>query len=224
MRRSSSAARPEYTRSSSHRYRDPEATKRLKQGLASAQHFEEALAYGFAPKPSSPLLSPRNQPDFSDNHLHAFLNDSQFLDDSSQFGRDTEDEDHADSSDDEEDIPASYINFNEQAYDPSPKRPSRKSTASRPSASRHRKNIEGDMFGEREMTLRLTLTKPEIHDGERALGQRQQLKAIRRDRYAADEPLAMRDHMTVTHAKSNSRDEGGAGKVQGLLRKLRQRR
>ena len=218
-KRTSLAVPVDSSRGPSQYYQHPEARLKLKQCLASPQKFEEALEYGFAATPLSPPMSPRNGPDFSDNHVQRFLKDSEFLDTSSQFGGLSSQGEHegesSDGEDDEDDSLRGYIGFKDQAYDL--KKSAKKSKSSRKSQTQHRKVLDGDMFGDREMTLRLTLTKPQLRDDGAA--SRVQTRAVKRDLPTVAALPSQRQPSVAREGQ----DDGNANKVHGLLRKLRSR-
>lgn len=166
-------------------------------------------------------MSPRVLPEFSDNHVQRFLEDSEFLDTSSQFGDLSQESEEPDSEGDEDDGASSqarsgYVDFADQACN---SRHNTRNTASlRYSQTHHRKLFDGDMFGNREMTLRLTLTKPQLReDGSHT---RMQTIAVKKDPQAPGELSIVRQPATV----GGSREVDGPSKMHGLLRRLKTRR
>lgn len=144
--------------------------------------------------------------------------DSKFLDDSSQFGYDSQDETESVETDNEngsergysafgKDI--NYTGFDEQAY-------VRRRSNSRPSRSLRRKTLDGDMFGEREMTLRLTLTKPEARDD--GTGWFMDHAQQENDAFELQQQQRMREHIAMQRAVSRD------GKKQNLFSRFKGRR
>jgi hypothetical protein len=169
-------------------YQDPEARLKLREYLASPQKFDEAVAIGFPStdlfsatpevagdgRPAKKRLSRQVPPDEPPPHLHTFLNDN---DDDEE--EEEEEEAEAEADEDEEDEDEGHDNKTSlnsdqpSVADPdSPKTPQNFETPvlrpGRPSTDRthvSRPSEGGSAQAPsslREMTLRMTLTRPDL--------------------------------------------------------------
>ncbi|KAF5711337.1 hypothetical protein FMUND_8971 [Fusarium mundagurra] len=130
-------------------YRDPEARKKLRAYLASPQKFDEAIEFGFpsqdGPRPQTGL---NKASAYEPDRLRSFLEDdrsSRYSDDASAA---------------EPDSPKTP-----QLFDKTPHIRSLRSSNEHSSYSRGEKSIY-DPAASREMTLRMTLTRPDLRQSE----------------------------------------------------------
>ncbi len=223
-----------HTQSPSQYYQDPEARMKLKIYLASPQKFQEVLEYGFPSFTSSEAERPNVErlsfaADRASNDAQTFLrnNTLSFLD------NDDEDEDERSGfSDAAESYDASIDDdkftlgnhslvrhSNTYKFEPTTKllsRPSRGSSSlHRPSHDRHLPRWNGS----REMTLRMTLTKPEFRDPE------ENLDGWQARPLALHDPLALQELPQVLNDLHDSmpfRTTHGKGKARSLWKKMKQ--
>lgn len=137
-------------------YQDPEARQKLRAYLASPQKFDEAIEFGFPSKDGSPREPTFTRPVGSKKEnakepdkLRSFLEDdrsSRYSDDASVA---------------EPDSPKTPQLFDK----PAPVRPARTSIEQPPCAPRSDKSVL-DQASCREMTLRMTLTRPDLRQSE----------------------------------------------------------
>ncbi|KAM6531435.1 hypothetical protein FSOLCH5_000903 [Fusarium solani] len=137
-------------------YQDPEARQKLRAYLASPQKFDEAIEFGFPSKDGSPREPTFTRPVGSKKEnakepekFRSFLEDdrsSKYSDDASVA---------------EPDSPKTPQLFDK----PAPVRPARTSTEQPPCAARSDKSVL-DQACCREMTLRMTLTRPDLRQSE----------------------------------------------------------
>ncbi|KAJ4196814.1 hypothetical protein NW767_002131 [Fusarium falciforme] len=137
-------------------YQDPEARQKLRAYLASPQKFDEAIEFGFPSKDGSPREPTFTRPVGSKKEnakepekFRSFLEDdrsSKYSDDASVA---------------EPDSPKTPQLFDK----PAPVRPARTSTEQPPCAARSDKSVL-DQASCREMTLRMTLTRPDLRQSE----------------------------------------------------------
>lgn len=213
-------AQPAHARSPSQYYNDPEARRKLKQYLASPQNFEEALEFGFPSAATAVASGAPQLPEFSDNHVHSFLKDSTFLDDDNylfrymldRHGQDGHNEDDRSDYDSDRASPLTPT-------DPAQYHAITTDTPQLASPLQCRKTWDGAMFaGQREMTLHLTLTRPEV----RGDGQTPRYGVFTRDDPLALDALpTMPDHEAVKGFQSGAAE---SRKVRGLWRRLMPRK
>ncbi|RSL77351.1 hypothetical protein CEP51_009141 [Fusarium floridanum] len=137
-------------------YQDPEARMKLRAYLASPQKFDEAIEFGFPSKDGSPqettltkLVESKKENVPEPDKLRTFLEDdrsSKYSDDASVA---------------EPDSPKTPQLFDK----PAPVRPARTSTEQPPCAPKSDKSVL-DQASSREMTLRMTLTRPDLRQSE----------------------------------------------------------
>ncbi|KAF4455020.1 hypothetical protein F53441_2581 [Fusarium austroafricanum] len=127
-------------------YQDPEARKKLRAYLASPQKFDEAIEFGFSgPRPHTGF---NKNSTYESDRLRSFLEDdrsSKYSDDASAA---------------EPDSPKTP-----QLFDKTPHIRSLRSSIEHSSYSRGEKSIY-DPATSREMTLRMTLTRPDLRQSE----------------------------------------------------------
>ncbi|KAG5801985.1 hypothetical protein H9Q71_013429 [Fusarium xylarioides] len=130
-------------------YRDPEARKKLRAYLASPQKFDEAIEFGFPSKDGPrPHTGFNKASAYEPDRLRSFLEDdrsSRYSDDASAA---------------EPDSPKTP-----QLFDKTPHIRSLRSSNEHSSYSRGEKSIY-DPASSREMTLRMTLTRPDLRQSE----------------------------------------------------------
>ncbi|KAF5971770.1 hypothetical protein FBULB1_9066 [Fusarium bulbicola] len=130
-------------------YRDPEARKKLRAYLASPQKFDEAIEFGFSSKDGPrPHTGFNKASAYEPDRLRSFLEDdrsSRYSDDASAA---------------EPDSPKTP-----QLFDKTPHIRSLRSSNEHSSYSRGEKSIY-DPAASREMTLRMTLTRPDLRQSE----------------------------------------------------------
>ncbi|KAF4954180.1 hypothetical protein FGADI_5503 [Fusarium gaditjirri] len=130
-------------------YRDPEARKKLRAYLASPQKFDEAIEFGFSSKDGlRPHTGFNKTSAYEPDRLRSFLEDdrsSRYSDDASAA---------------EPDSPKTP-----QLFDKTPHIRSLRSSIEHSSYSRGEKSIY-DPAASREMTLRMTLTRPDLRQSE----------------------------------------------------------
>ncbi|KAF5616677.1 hypothetical protein F52700_12972 [Fusarium sp. NRRL 52700] len=130
-------------------YRDPEARKKLRAYLASPQKFDEAIEFGFSSKDGCrPQTGFNKASAYEPDRLRSFLEDdrsSRYSDDASAA---------------EPDSPKTP-----QLFDKTPHIRSLRSSNEHSSYSRGEKSIY-DPAASREMTLRMTLTRPDLRQSE----------------------------------------------------------
>ncbi|KAF9769494.1 hypothetical protein IL306_013101 [Fusarium sp. DS 682] len=130
-------------------YRDPEARKKLRAYLASPQKFDEAIEFGFSSKDGPrPHTGFKKNSAYEPDRLRSFLEDdrsSKYSDDASAA---------------EPDSPKTP-----QLFDKTPHIRSLRSSIEHSSYSRGEKSIY-DPTASREMTLRMTLTRPDLRQSE----------------------------------------------------------
>lgn len=185
---------------SARHYQDPEARLKLRVYLASPQKFDEAIEFGFPSMEDRELLS-KHRPSLSRSHNTApcktFLHD----DAPSIFDNlDLSDDNDSDSTSvPERDSPYTPVDttFHSDAIllSPSDATSSGSSTTlyTRPTIRHHSSEPFAQMLaGSREMTLRMTLTRPDLRADEKAL-------------YAhttGDDPLAL-EHLPPTKSDAD---------------------
>ena len=205
-----------------HHYQDPEARLKLRVYLASPQKFDEAIEFGFPSKDEKdPLQLPLHRPSLSRNHNTAPCRT--FLHDDSPSLFDALDSDES-SSDDaaslpERDCPCTPIDsaFHTDAtlLSPSVATSSRSSSTlfSKPTLHQQQQHHHASepfaqmLAGSREMTLRMTLTRPDLRADEKAL-------------YAhttGDDPLAL-EHLPPTKKEADIWDT--LPKDRGVVRRF----
>ncbi|CCT62320.1 uncharacterized protein FFB20_08967 [Fusarium fujikuroi] len=130
-------------------YRDPEARRKLRAYLASPQKFDEAIEFGFSSKDGPrPHTGFNKASAYDPDRLRSFLEDdrsSRYSDDASAA---------------EPDSPKTP-----QLFDKTPHIRSLRSSNEHSSYSRGEKSIY-DPAASREMTLRMTLTRPDLRQSE----------------------------------------------------------
>lgn len=163
-RRSSQTPTPPIFDPEATHYQDPEARKKLRMYLASPQKFDEAIEFGFPSTADNDILGPHYQLPHIGNHarkfsrdMHTFLRDGKlsFLEDSTTGGNQGLALSDADSVADMESptTPSSTgLSFREH---PSHRQSSIDSPLASPAHS-------GSGQMNREMTLRMTLTRPDL--------------------------------------------------------------
>ena len=199
-------------------YQDPEARLKLRVYLASPQKFDEAIEFGFPSlDEKDPLQLPLHRPSLSRKHNTApcrtFLHDDS---PSLIHGLDYDDDSSNDAASlPERDYPCTSIDsaFHTDAtlLSPSVATSSRSSSTlfSKP-ALRHyhtREPFAQMLAGSREMTLRMTLTRPDLRADEKAL-------------YAhttGDDPLAL-EHLPPTKKEADIWDT--LPKDRGVVRRF----
>ncbi len=213
-------------------YQDPEARMKLKIYLASPQKFQEVLEYGFpsftGPEAEIPKVGRLSlAADRASNDAQTFLrnNTLSFLD------NDDEDDDERDGfSDAAESYDASIDDdkftlgnhslvrhSNTYKFEPTTKLLSR---PSRGSSSLHRPSHDRPLprwNGSREMTLRMTLTKPEFRE--------ENLDGWQACPFALNDPLALQVLPPVLNDPHDSmpfRTTHGKGKARSLWKKMKQ--
>lgn len=184
-------------------YRDPEARLQLRVYLASPQNFDEAIEFGF-PSMEDTEDRPLSRPPLSRAHKTApcktFLHD----DIPSVFDAlDDDDEAESTTSLPERDAPYTPMHsvFNHDAMLLSPSVATSSGSSStllpKPTLRHHTSEPFAQLLaGSREMTLRMTLTRPELRADEKAL-------------YAnttGDDPLAL-EHLPPTKKESDIWDQ-----------------
>lgn len=137
-------------------YQDPEARMKLRAYLASPQKFDEAIEFGFPSKDESPkettltrLVESKKENIQGPDKLRSFLEDdrsSKYSDDGSAA---------------EPDSPKTPQLFDK----PTPVRPARTSAEQPACAPKSDKSVL-DQASSREMTLRMTLTRPDLRQSE----------------------------------------------------------
>jgi len=179
-------------------YQDPEARKKLRMFLGSAQKFDEAVEFGFpSTRAGDDTITPRyhlppittDARNFS-RDMHTFLRDDKmsFLEDNGD-----DDEELASDGDSVTDLespvtPSSVgMSFRGHTRHASPSNFSSLDSASFPPHP-----IAGRL--NREMTLRMTLTRPDLRaDEEHLYGWQAQQKSVKEDR----DPFALEElHLT----------------------------
>jgi hypothetical protein len=201
-RRSSHAATPPVFDPEATHYRDPEARKKLRMYLASPQKFDEAVEFGFPSYPGQEPMPHRYQlpPITTDarnfsRDMHTFLRDEtmSFLQDKDDDGED--DNNGLDSDGD------SMADLESPVTPSSTGQSFRFHTRQQPS-----KNSSLDSNGvplihpiggrfNREMTLRMTLTRPDLRADEDQLYGWQAQKGTKDDPFALED-LQLSDDMT----------------------------
>ncbi|KAJ4023283.1 hypothetical protein NW752_003744 [Fusarium irregulare] len=131
-------------------YQDPEARKKLRECLASPQKFDEAIEFGFFSKDggSRPQTGVFTKNAAHPDKLRSFLEDdrsSKYSDDASAA---------------EPDSPKTP-----QLFDRAPRIPSSRNSVEHSSRSKADKYMP-DTAASREMTLRMTLTRPDLRQSE----------------------------------------------------------
>ncbi|KZF23786.1 hypothetical protein L228DRAFT_124062 [Xylona heveae TC161] len=172
-------------------YQDPDARLKLRVYLGSPQKFDEALEFGFptTDRASNGPQQIRTETRPAKIHPETFLaeKDTSFLDDPDEDAKaddddDDDDDDDADAEDDDDDgpseddndVPATPCDTDGRFRSVYPL-PSIKSTStdSRPSRSTVGRNqidpLAPTLVGHREMTLRMTLTRPDLRADESLL-------------------------------------------------------
>ena len=153
-------------------YQDPEARNKLRQYLASPQKFDEAVEFGF---PSSPPIVTQ---EFNQNKSHfrsISSNDAQtFLRDETISFIDRYDEDsEEDSSEVELESPVTPRDANDDIFRSGGSHPLFSSLDSKDLPSLdfkfHQRSFPQDPMANREMTLRMTLTRPDLRAPEEEL-------------------------------------------------------
>ena len=180
-------------------YQDPEARLKLRVYLASPQKFDEAIEFGFPSlEEKEPLQLPLHRPSLSRAHYTAPC--KTFLHDDNPSLFDALDYD-GDESDDAASLPerdtphtpiGSAFHTDATLLSPSSVAPSSRSSStlfSKPIIQHHHASepFAQALAGSREMTLRMTLTRPDLRADEKAL-------------YAhttGDDPLAL-EHLPPT--------------------------
>ncbi|KAF2109554.1 hypothetical protein BDV96DRAFT_502609 [Lophiotrema nucula] len=172
-------------------YQDPEARKKLRMFLASPQKFDEAVEFGFPSAAGDDTVTPRYQLPPIATDARNFSRDMQtFLkDDRISFLEETEDEDVAPSSDDEsveEESPITPssvgLSFRGHTRYASPSNfSSLDSTGLPPLHAGIGRGLN------REMTLRMTLTRPDLRADE------DQLYGWQGQRGSRDDPFALEE-------------------------------
>ncbi|KAF1999430.1 hypothetical protein P154DRAFT_620872 [Amniculicola lignicola CBS 123094] len=181
-------------------YRDPEARKKLRMFLASPQKFDEAVEFGFPSTSGDDNMAPRYQLPAITTDARNFSRDMQtFLrDDKVSFLEDDEEDKHHVSdgesvTDVESPITPSSIGLSFGGH-PRHESPSNFSSLDSPGVPTVFP-IQGRL--NREMTLRMTLTRPDLRAEEDQLYGWQGSRASKDDPFALEE-LHLSDDMTGT--------------------------
>lgn len=176
-RRSSQTPTPPLFDPEATHYQDPEARKKLRMYLASPQKFDEAIEFGFPSTPDNDSQGPHFQLPRIDNHarkfsrdMHTFLRDGKlsFLEDNaSPINQGLADSDSDSTADDTESpsTPSSTgLSFHMQSSQASHRNLSMESPRASPAPSAGTAAAAGQF--NREMTLRMTLTRPDLRANE----------------------------------------------------------
>lgn len=206
-------------------YQDPEARMKLRTYLGSAQKFDEAIEFGF---PSNRESLPPQPADDRDRFLapltlshdfQSFLNDGwlSFLDSEEEL----EDDDEADNDSlPDADSPVTpgdaNVAFRQSDEDDLSPRSSTDSTA-RPSSSNKQQPdpFSRHLSGGREMTLRMTLTRPDLRANEEELYGWQPPRT--RDDPLALEELPVSDDVNGGQSPFNVKQNRNSGRMKRLL-------
>ena len=195
-------------------YQDPEARLKLRVYLASPQKFDEAIEFGF-PSMDDKENHPLSRPSLSRRHKTApcktFLHD----DNPSIFDALDNDDDENDDARSlpERDVPYTPVDaaFHDATFLSPSEATSLGSSSTfitRPTLRHHTSEPFAQLLaGSREMTLRMTLTRPDLRADEKAL-------------YASttgDDPLAL-EHLPPTKKESDIWDQGP--KDRGIVKKF----
>ena len=177
-------------------YQDPEARKKLRMYLASPQKFDEAIEFGFPSSAGSDAATPHFQLPQIDNHarkfsrdMHTFLRDGQlsFFEDRPNENQGLESDAGSVADIDSPATPSSTgLSFRMHSRQISHRKFSVDSPAPSPvhSANGH--------FN-REMTLRMTLTRPDLRADEDQLYGWQGSASNSSPKTSKDDPLALED-------------------------------
>lgn len=187
-------------------YQDPEARLKLRVYLASPQKFDEALEFGF-PSLEEIEIIPSRRPSLSKHHtdsiLHTFLNEDGISIFDSHSGYDAETSvAEVDSS---EHFPTTFFHASDRfpLFKPA-SNDFRGPYVQQCASSRASEPYAHVLAGSREMTLRMTLTRPDLRANENRL-------------YAAnDDPLALEHLPPVT----NVGDIWDQHPKEGMVKKL----
>lgn len=144
-------------------YQDPEARLKLRVYLASPQKFDEAIEFGF-PSLDDKQTTSLSRPSLSKHHhtdsvIQTFFND----DNLSFFNVIEEDDPHSRKANHPEGPPNSAFHY---PYRLPPSKPTSLNSETSRSTFERYGNV---LSGTREMTLRMTLTRPDLRKAERPL-------------------------------------------------------
>ncbi|MCJ1432990.1 hypothetical protein MMC27_002349 [Xylographa pallens] len=185
-------------------YNDPEARLKLRVYLASPQKFDEAIEFGF-PSLHRPSVSSSRRPSTAAHHHKPTTANSQtfYDDDNASLYRDPEGGDTA--SLPEPDSPETPL---DPVFRPSERLPNM-IPPSRQQVRPHMWHTASDPYvhgrpGDREMTLRMTLTRPDLRADESLLYPK------------GDDPLAL-EHLPITDTNDVWTKPGKEG---GMVKKL----
>ncbi|KAK3061588.1 hypothetical protein LTS18_005861 [Coniosporium uncinatum] len=189
-------------------YSDPEARMKLRQYLSSPQKFDEAVEFGFpstdkTSEPSTPTVAESTETSFTplelSHDLQTFLRDDwlSFLD--SDKGIENNERDVSDDEDSLEDPtspvtpPAPSSTFATTCRPTLSQKSTSRCASSEPPILPKRPDLL-NLAGSREMTLRMTLTRPDLRANEETLygWQAQHTTAHARSSTSQD-PLALED-------------------------------
>ncbi|KAF2146622.1 uncharacterized protein K452DRAFT_294175 [Aplosporella prunicola CBS 121167] len=197
-------------------YQDPEARMKLRLYLASPQKFDEVVEYGFpstshverAPEPSPSEVYIRQ----ASRDVHTFLrgDNMSFLDKS-----DNEERPDDESSIGDADTPITPMDSEEMFHDATAQAPL-------PDSNRRIRNMYAQaLSGSREMTLRMTLTRPDLRADEDCLYGWQE--------GAKDDPLALEelppesDDTTGMQSPFAVHGNRGGGLVRRIMHKVKEK-
>lgn len=200
-------------------YHDPEARMKLKLYLGSPEKFDEVVEYGFpsdsAMAPERPAHRPRTHASKLSNGTQVYLKNPTvfFLDDSDGSDDDTDDDD-----DNEYDSPLTPSDSEAVRYNPRTisSKYSSIDSAGLPSPSIRQKTPE--LLSNREMTLRMTLTRPDLRAAEEVY-----LRQGNGQNAPVDEdPLALAALPPLTDDNTGLRGPfiRAAGKDRGMMQRL----
>lgn len=180
-------------------YQDPEARKKLRMYLASPQKFDEAIEFGFPSTTGNDSPGPHYQLPQIDNHarkfsrdMHTFLRDGKlsFLEDSTSTDNQGLESSDCDSVADL-DSPATPCSTGLSFRLHSRQLSHGKFPIDSPMAS---PALSGAGQMNREMTLRMTLTRPDLRaDEDQLYGWQQQGSSSPKSTSVKDDPLALED-------------------------------
>ncbi|KAL6703165.1 hypothetical protein ACN47E_010158 [Coniothyrium glycines] len=198
-------------------YQDPEARKKLRMYLASPQKFDEAIEFGFPSSAGSHVVAPHYQLPHIRNHsrkfsrdMHTFLREGKlsFFDDGGNENQGLDSDSDSVAEMDSPTTPSSIAqSFRFHARQVSRRAFSLDSSNTSPGPRAH-----GQVQMNREMTLRMTLTRPDLRAEEEQLYPWQSSNTPRliKDDPLALEDLVLTDDMTGTkgpfYVKPKARD------------------